>query len=359
MNVTITPVMVTFFYLFRGNPMRTQMAFLVISACILSLFLSCDRGAEDSSKFLRTHYGHNLSVKIADAIPSKVENIQAGIQEVLDRINSRMSTYQGQSEISRFNRYTKTDWFAVSKETARVIEHALLISAKTNGVFDITVGPLVNIWGFGPDKVTAIPGDEKIQAAKARTGYHKLKIDLVNNRIKKEQAGIYLDLSAIAKGYAVDAVAEYLSSQKIENFMVEVGGEIRVQGTKAHGRKWQIAIESPLVNARKIQKVLALENLAMATSGDYRNFRYKQDGTRFSHTIDPRTGKPITHNLASVSVFADTCMHADAMATALMVLGESEGYRLAESQNLACYFIIRKQDEFEIRSTSKFRALFN
>jgi thiamine biosynthesis lipoprotein len=269
-----------------------------------------------------------------------------------------MSTYQPSSELSQFNSSRATEPFPVSAETLQVFAEAQRISAATGGAFDITVGPLVNLWGFGPNaKPLMIPADEEVERLRPRIGWSRIEVDTALSTIRKSEPEMYCDLSAIAKGYAVDRVAEGLAALGLADTMVEVGGEVRTRGRNAAGEPWRIAIERPDTAQRAFQEVVPLSDLAMATSGDYRNF-YEQDGVRFSHTIDPRTGRPIQHRLASVSVIDPVCMRADGYATALMVLGEEEGFKLAEEQGLAALFLVRKGDGFEERATAAFKTLF-
>lgn len=317
------------------------------------------------------------NIKVAQKTSlDQANTIPLGVQRVLDGINSQMSTYLKDSELSLFNGYKETDWFKVSPELLFVLQGAQKVSEKTEGTFDATVGPLVNLWGFGQgNRNPPLPSDEKIKQTCGKIGYKNVEINIENQSIRKKIPDIYLDLSAIAKGYAVDQVAEYLLSEKIENFMVEVGGELRTRGSK-YGQKWRIGLEQPKIQEGQIserfsQRVVTTENHSLASSGDYRNFRYfsrskynsaesgKQEKVRLSHTIDPRNGYPVTHNLASVTVVADNCMYADAMATAMMVLGEKAGFALAETENLACYFIIREDEKFREKMTSAFVKFMN
>jgi thiamine biosynthesis lipoprotein len=275
------------------------------------------------------------------------------IEEILFTINRLMSTYMQESELSRFNRSRKTDWFKISSDTFKVLAQAMQISERSNGAFDITVGPLVNLWGFGPVKrQQKIPENKEIEEVLKFVGYQMLEIRHQPPAIRKMAAGMYCDLSAIAKGFAVDRVAEYLQSRLIRNYMVEIGGEVRTQGKNQDNRWWRIGIAVPS-STPGVQRVIALVNSAMATSGDYRNY-YEKDGRRYSHTIDPRNGKPITHKLASVTVIHPSCMIADGMATAITVLGPSEGFDLAVKENLAVFMIIRGKKGFVEKSTPAF-----
>ena len=300
--------------------------------------------------------GTTFSIKVT-RLPEGVapETLRRELDGVLLGVDAMMSTYREDSALSRFNRSRSTAWQAVPADLARVVAEALRISRWSGGAFDVTVGPLVNLWGFGPGaRRSEPPPPEAIAAARARVGYQKLEARLDPPALRKRQPDLYVDLSSIAKGFAVDQVAEALQSRGIGDFMVEVGGEVRLKGQSPRGGPWRIAIERPMPKVREIEKVLALTDVAMATSGDYRNY-FEAGGRRFSHTIDPRTGYPIAHRLVSVTVLRHTTMEADALATAFMVLGPEEGFARAEAENMAVLFIVKQDDGFVERPTSAFR----
>ncbi len=303
--------------------------------------------------------GTSFSIKISsfpDNIPQK--QLKSQIDSVLNEINQKMSTYLDNSEVSQFNHSQSIEWQHSSEDLIRVLLEAKKVSDLTQGAFDVTVGPLVNLWGFGPDpRVFKSPEKNKIDQRLNQVGYKKLLIDKKLLKIKKIIPDLYLDLSALAKGYAVDKVAELLEEHGFLNYLVEIGGELRLKGKNISDNPWQIGIEKPVVNGRLIQKVLPVTNISMATSGDYRNY-FEDNGVRYSHTIDPRTGKPITHKLASVTIFTNTTMEADAIATAIMVLGPQEGFDFAEKYKIAAYFLIKTDDDFKEQSTSAFNNLF-
>jgi thiamine biosynthesis lipoprotein len=299
--------------------------------------------------------GTTFSIKVV-APPAKLDlpGLQAEIQGALDGINGMMSTYLGDSELSRFNASDSVDWYEVSAELCHAIEAARVVSEFTDGAFDVTVGPLVNLWGFGPpESAFEPPRKETIVAAMEDVGYEGLHVDCTVPALRKEMPGIYVDLSAFAKGHAVDVVAELLDAHALPDYLVEIGGEMRMHGSNARSEPWAIAIEAPDRAARAVQTVVHLTDSAMATSGDYRNF-FEYDGHFYSHTIDPRTGYPVTHDGASVTVVADTAAFADAAATALLVLGPDAGMKLAERESIAAYFLLRLGSEFEERMSSLF-----
>jgi thiamine biosynthesis lipoprotein len=282
--------------------------------------------------------------------------IRSAIASELEFVDARMSTYREDSELSRFNRFAGSEPFEMSPETLEVFRRGLEISRETEGAFDITVAPLVSAWGFGPgQRPLEVPDEATLAALRKRVGYQKLVIE--NTGVRKSRPDVRCDLSAIAKGYAVDRIAQALDRMHVRNYMVEVGGEIRTKGRNFHGKRWRIGIERPDPSQRSILRVLDLDEQALATSGDYRNF-YVKDGLSLSHLIDPRTGRPIDHGLASVTVVHEECTSADAYATALVVLGPEKGHALAERLGLAALFVIRdEQGGLVQKGTSAFDAL--
>ena len=283
---------------------------------------------------------------------SEPEKLVSQVNARLESVNSLMSTWRENSEISRFNQSPEQTWFPLSADTYFVIELAQKISQQTQGAFDITVGPLVDLWGFGARASDdQIPDEAQIKQALAKTGYQHLRLNPKEHKIKK-QIPLQINLSAIAKGFAVDRLAELLDAQGYTAYLVEIGGEIRVRGRKPDGSYWKLAIESPIPQARQAYQILTLTDEALATSGDYRNY-FENQGQRYSHIIDPTTGKPITHNLESVTVISATTAQADALATALMVMGPERGYAFCEQQHIAAYFIYKHTNKLIHRSTSE------
>lgn len=316
------------------------------------LLVSCRDTRPDRSKQIAEFHGRTMgttfSVKAVLNGPFCPEPVKVRIEETLRRVNALMSTYQADSELSRFNRSPSGSWFPVDPETMRVFAVARKVGTLSGGALDITLGPLVNLWGFGPEKRhDVLPTEEEITAAKALTGLSKLRLQQDPPALLKEIDNLYCDLSAVAKGYGVDGVFETLMEMGITSCMVEIGGEVRVAGLKPDGLPWRIGVAVP-DGSQQVFRVFAIENMAMATSGDYQNY-YEVDGKRYSHTIDPVSGRPIVHKLASVTVLLPTCAEADAWATALDVLGPEKGMAMAEEQNLAALFIVREADGFAER----------
>ncbi len=285
---------------------------------------------------------YSIKIKTADAVVNQ-EKIRADIEKILLEINQKMSTYIVDSELSVINFSNSLDSNLISDDLFKVISHANTISKTTNGAFDITVGPLVNLWGFGPNKSeNKIPSNEEIELIKKNIGYKKIYLNKETTSIKKLHPDLYVDLSGIAKGFAVDKIALYLNSYNLENYLVEIGGELIAKGTNEDNEVWQIGIENPNNN---LVKIIGLKDIAMATSGDYRNY-FEKNGVRYSHTINPNTGKPIKHKLASVTVLDKTAMNADALATAFMVLGPAKTIELANELKIGVYLIIKNDENF-------------
>ena len=278
------------------------------------------------------------------------EALQADILATLEGIDLLASTWRDDSELAVFNADHSIDWIIVSPEFCAALESALELGRETGGAFDVTVGPLVNLWGFGPGgQVLEPPSDEAIATALEGVGPELIETDCEEGLVRKDNPTMYVDLSGWAKGLAVDEVAELLAEQGFDDFLVEVGGEIRVSGHNSEAANWALAIEAPSTSQRVPHAIIRVTNTSVATSGDYRNY-FQHDGKNYSHTIDPRTGRPVTHNLAAVTVVHDSTAYADAMATALLVLGPQDGPALAQRLEIAAYFLIR--DESGIREIS-------
>jgi len=308
-----------------------------------------------------TTMGTSYHIKLAPGPGEKIDpvTIKSKIDARLSVIDTEMSTYKEQSDVSQVSRAAADVWVPVADETMTVLTEAQEISRISDGCFDITVGKLVNLWGFGPTlNLKDMPARGEIEQLLSLVGYQKLELQASPPQVKKSDADITIDLSAIAKGYAVDAVARLLLDAHQLNFLVEIGGEIITHGYKEHDKPWVIGIESPQANQRSIRKRLYLQDVAMATSGDYRNY-FERDGIRYSHTIDPTTGYPIKHTLASVTVIEDSCMRADALATAIMVMGPKKGLAFANRHQLAIFMLVKQNDKFIEKHSDAFTPYLN
>jgi thiamine biosynthesis lipoprotein len=302
--------------------------------------------------------GTTYNIKVIST-PEQVEiiKLQEKIDSALMQVNQEMSTYIPDSEISRFNKTNSTDTIEISDGFARVLQESIRLGELSNGKLDITVGPLVNLWGFGPEqRPETVPSDEDLANARARVGLDYLH--LVGNQLSKDTPNLYIDLSTTAKGYGVDVVAELIEANGITNYLVEIGGEMRLKGFKHTGELWAIAIEKPVLDPsgeqRAVHQVIIPKDNAVATSGDYRNY-FEADGQRFSHIIDPETGKPINHNLVSVTVIHPSSMTADGLSTTLMVMGAEQGMEFAVENDLAALFIAKTEHGFTEQFTVKFK----
>lgn len=337
---------------------RLLLPLVLLSLLVVSVHrLACVALPPEHAEFSGESMGTSWSVKLAAADLDAAERaeVMRAIESELRAVDEAMSTWRPDSELSRFNAHDSTEPFPVSSQVLSVFRIAAEVSELSGGAFDVTVGPVVAAWGFGAtDRIPAPPPPEEIEALLRRVG-HRL-VEVRGDALRKSRGDVVCDLSAIAKGYAVDRVADALSERGYRDHLVEVGGEIRARGQRLDGGAWRVAIERPDAGVRDAFDVLPLRDSALATSGDYRNF-YESGGRRYSHTIDPRTARPIEHALASVSVLHRDAVYADALATALNVLGPEAGYSLAEREGLAALFIVHAADEsFSARPTPAFEA---
>ena len=320
-----------------------------------------------------TAQGTTYHIKfVAPAKPIDTQRLQADIEKVLAEIDRQMSTYRPDSEISRFNRAPADQWFAVSSAVAEVVSASREISEKSGGAQDITVAPLVKLWHFGPrskapsprplpgrEGVLRPPKDAEVQSARDRVGYKKLEVRMNPPALRKQVKGLEVDLSSIASGYTIDKLAGLFRERGIANYLIELGGELRAAGKRADGTPWRVAVERPIAEKREMESAVPVEDAAMATAGGSRHF-FEYEGRRYSHIIDPATGRPVEHTLSSVTVAADKCIDADGWDTPLMVMGPERGSECAERLGIAAMFI-RHADRGgadEVKTTSAWRKRF-
>ncbi len=273
-----------------------------------------------------------------------VENIPFQIDSILVEINNQMSTYIENSEINRFNFYTGTEPFELSPEFYSVVKRALFWTEKTNGAFDVTILPLVSIWGFGPGSKQSLPSENEVLTALNYSGYQQLTLHL--SAVQKKNPNVQLDVNAIAKGFGVDEVSAFFGKNGLNNYMVEIGGEVYCKGVNEEGEIWRIGIESPNLNDTDFMNIVSLKNRAMASSGDYRNY-YSSPSGNVTHIVDPRTGQPVSE-IAATTVIAENCMDADALATALMVLGVEKGLILIEQLDKVEGMVVKRNENMEL-----------
>lgn len=277
--------------------------------------------------------------------------LQTQIDLKLAQLNAQVSTYDPQSTITQYNRSPIQTPIKIAPEFETIANTASELYQLTQGKLDVTMGPLVNLWGFGPDSITQLPTQQQVQQAQQKMGLNSFTLS--NGYIQKNIAGAKLDFAAIAKGYGVDMVAQLLTEQGIEHYMVEIGGEIKLQGHNQAQQPWRVAILQPTDNQQNIQKVIQAGDIAIATSGDYMNY-YEYQQQRYNHLLDPSTGKPIQSSLASVTVLHQSCMVADGYATALTVMGLPQALAYANKHKLAAMFISRTNNAFTVQYTAGF-----
>jgi thiamine biosynthesis lipoprotein len=335
---------------------------LAMVAAALS-FMSC-RSDERAGRLVELGgptMGSTWAVKIV-APPDGVDEatrreIDRAVADELARLDALVSTWNRDSELSRFNRSSTTDPFPVAAETFDLFAQAIALSDETGGALDVTVAPLVDAWGFGPSGDVPPPDESTVARLLEATGSRHLELDPEGRWVRKRRPDVQCDFSAIAPGYAADRVGDLLARQGFADFLVDVGGELLARGRNDAGSPWQVAIERPMTGGRAIARIVPVTNLAVATSGDYRNY-HEVNGERVAHIVDPRTGRPIRHRLASATVITGHAGRADGLSTALMVLGTDEGLALAERLGIAALFLVRAPDgTFEERASSQFERL--
>lgn len=308
------------------------------------------------SRFGGPAQGTTYSVVLGHARePAVIIALQKSVDSVLADIDRQMSTYDPESELSRFNRDTTGAPMAVSEALANVLKLSAQVSEKSGGAFDVTVGPLVDAWGFGtPGDVPHAPTDSALKALHARMGWQKLQVS--GTTLSKQHPHLEVDLSAVAPGYSVDVISDLLTARGEPDHFIEVGGEVRARGVNGEGHPFRVGIEEPDPDARRIRLVVGLENMALATSGNYRDNRVL-DGVRYTHILDPTTGMPVKHALLSISVLHERCGFADAWATALFSVGPERAWALAEQNHLDVLLLTAGPGgEIQERMTDGFRA---
>ena len=335
-------------------------AVIIISAVMM--LAGCDKPTAPSAsgqawvvegKTMGTFYRVTLASPPADALVGLKEQIN----QSLNQDNHELSTYQEDSVLSRFNQYNGTSPQPISANMADLLSTALRIGAKTRGAMDVTVGPLVNLWGFGPDKQpVSMPTQAQIDNARTRVGLHHLRLteDVNGQWLQKDLPGLYVDLSSLGEGYATDHLAALLESRGITRYLVSVGGAVISRGVSPQNKPWRVAIQKPTDEEIAAQTIVDLQGHGISTSGSYRNY-YELQGKRLSHIIDPATGRPIDHRLVSATVIATTALEADGWDTGLMVLGTEKAKALAEQLGLAVCLITKTDKGFDAWMSPQFK----
>lgn len=325
----------------------------------LMLLTACDNAAtrpqmDIAGKTMGTFY----SVKISGEVTENRQQLQQEIDALLEQANDDISTYRADSVLSRFNRSHSSAPQPIPRGMADIILTAQRIGRDTHDAMNITVGPLVNLWGFGPDKrPVSVPSQQQIDAAKRNVGLQHLTLtsNAQGEWLQKDLPGLYVDLSTLGEGYGADLLAQLMARKGITNYLVSVGGAVRSRGVNGQGQPWRVAIQKPTDRENAVQALVDLQGYGISTAGSYRNY-FEQNGQRYSHIIDPNTGRPINHRLVSVTVIAPTALEADGWDSGLMVLGSEKAMKLAEQQGLAVYMISKTDDGFSAQMTPQFKA---
>lgn len=333
---------------------RYRIGFLMLAA-----LAGCEKPVAESpmveihGRTMGTFYG----VKVVGDFPGGQQALQTQVDSLLKHYNDEISTYDPNSSLSKFNQQQTTTPFPVSQDMADIVISAVRVGQRTQSVLDVTVGPLVNLWGFGPDKrPIKTPTDEQITAARQRVGIQHLHVNVSADHaeLRKDVPNIYVDLSTIGEGFGADKVADFLESRGVHNYLVEIAGASRSRGVNAKGDPWKLAIQKPTDELDEVQAIIKPDGRAISTSGSYRNY-YELDGQRYSHIIDPATGKPITHRLVSATVITPTALEADGLDTALMVMGPETAMAFAKQQRLAVYLVIKTDKGFKAEYSEAFK----
>ncbi|HBR1843439.1 TPA: FAD:protein FMN transferase ApbE [Klebsiella quasipneumoniae subsp. quasipneumoniae] len=334
----------------------------LLGACVL--FSGCDSAttpatpASTATVLDGKTMGTFWRVSVIGVDEAKAQALRAKVQAQLDADDRLLSTWKNDSALMRFNHAADTRLWPVSEAMADIVTLSLRIGAKTDGAMDITVGPLVNLWGFGPDKQpVATPDAQAIAAAKARTGLQHLQVINQSGRqfLQKDIPDLFVDLSTVGEGYAADHLARLMEQEGISRYLVSVGGALVSRGMNGEGKPWRVAIQKPTDRENAVQAIVDINGHGISTSGSYRNY-YELDGKRISHVIDPQTGQPITHKLVSVTVIAPTALEADGWDTGLMVLGPEKAQQVVREQGLAVYMIVKEGEGFKTWMSPQFRT---
>lgn len=332
--------------------MKLKTGFLLLIAVLV--LSACGPRMEPAPKVLEGRiFGTFFQVSIGTQHDFDETEIKEGVLAVLNEVDRQMSTYREDSVLNQVNRAPLGEAVEVPEALFYVLQLGYDIAELSDGAFDFTVGGLVNLWGFGPEgRITSAPDEDELQQRLQEVGYRFVTLD-ANNRTVTRHADVFIDLSGIAKGYGVDAVSEYLLEQGLDNHLVNIGGDLIARGQRNPDRTWHIGIEAPNDAQQVVRHILPLYDIAMVGSGDYRNY-FEEDGVRYSHTIDPTTGRPIAHRLAGVNVLGANTTEIDALATVFMVLGEERGLAFANEHDIAALFLYRANGTFESVASDRF-----
>ena len=334
---------------------------LLQGACLVSTLVfalsGCESNAERVEVLSGPTMGSTFTIKyVYNATTPAADAVGVEVQSILDEVDRQMSTYRLDSDIARFNQSPVHTCMPMPQAVLKLAQYGNELSRLSDGAFDLTLGPLLDLWGFGPQaRGKQVPNADDIAQAKAQVGYQHIRV--VGDQLCKD-ADVQVEFNSIAAGYTVDRISQRFAALNIDSYMIEVTGELIAKGRKPDGSPWRIALEQPLGDGQRvIQRVLEVDGYGINTSGDYRNY-FEENGVRFSHTIDPKTGAPINHRLASVTVVDRSALHADGLGTLLLVLGPQRGLAFAEQHKIAAFFVMRDGEGFATQISSEFSRMF-
>ncbi|NIC05408.1 FAD:protein FMN transferase [Billgrantia bachuensis] len=339
--------------------LRPMVAFALCLGLLLAGCSESERPLDSPVRLEGSIFGSFYQVTIADSLTQgQARELEEGLLAVLEQVDAAMSIYRDDSELMAFNQAPLDEWQPLSNELVEVLAISQSVAEASNGAFDVTLGGLVNLWSFGSEaRPREVPDDETLQARLAEVGPDSIEID-ENAMQARRRRDVFINLGGVAKGHATDRVAAYLDAEGIEHYLVNLGGDLIARGYRdGDGEPWRIGIEAPLDDRQEATHIVPLHDISVATSGDYRNY-FEEGGKRFSHTIDPRTGRPIEHRVASVTVAHPSNAWADAWATAVMVLGEEEGLALAREQGLRVLLLVREGEGWSSLASPAFADYF-
>lgn len=332
-----------------------KITFFAISLLCLGGLTAC-QSRQEETELTGSVQGTTYHIKmVLEGLPAEPDRLRRGIEAVFDEIDVKLSNYRDDSEISRLNRQSTTEWLPVSREIGELLQIAKAVYERSEGCYDLTVKPLFDLWGFSRHE-NRVPSQAEIDRVLAHVGMDRLDVDAANSRIRKQDPELRIDLSSIAQGYTVAAIANLLETQGIQNYLVEVGGEMKVKGHKANGHSWRVAIEKPTPYTREIERILDIHQqngTAIMTAGTYRNF-FEDQGQVYSHILDPKTGRPVKHHLLSVTVLHEDPTWADAWDTALLCVGETKARSIAEAEHLKALLIYQEGQDLKEHMSSAF-----
>ena len=330
-----------------------------LSVFLLLAMALCGCSRVEGPHLLEAHgqtMGTDYTVKVVGNFPGGESALREQVDALLKHYNDEISTYDPNSALSTFNQQQSTAPYPISQDMADILIEALRIGQKTDSLLDVTVGPLVNLWGFGPDKrPVKIPTAEQIAQARLRIGINHLHVEVSSDHatVRKDLPDIYVDLSTFGEGFGADKIAEFLEAHGMQNYLVDIAGASRSRGLNSNGEPWRLGIQKPTDEYMEAQAVITPNGRAVSTSGSYRNY-YELDGRRYSHIIDPRTGMPITHRLVSATVIAETALEADGWDTALMVMGTEKALQFADKNHLAVYLVTKTDKGLDVQYSTAF-----